>query len=34
VNGEYHSKLDQKGAQKLLKKIAGGDDTQGAEASE
>jgi NADH-quinone oxidoreductase subunit E len=36
VNGEYHSKLDQKGAQKLLKKIAGSQEAaaQGAEASE
>jgi NADH:ubiquinone oxidoreductase subunit E len=36
VNGEYHSKLDQKGAQRLLKKIAGSPEAeaQGAEASE
>ena len=35
VNGEYHSKLDQKGAQKLLRKIARSPEAeaQGAEAS-
>ena len=28
VNGEYHSKLDQKGAQKLFKKLAGGGEAE------
>jgi NADH-quinone oxidoreductase subunit E len=32
VNGEYHSKLDQKGAQKLLKKLGGEAESPGAEA--
>jgi NADH:ubiquinone oxidoreductase subunit E len=32
VNGEYHSKLDQKGAQKLLKKLGGGQKAEAQEA--
>ncbi len=31
VNGEYHSKLDQKGAQKLLKHLAGAAEPEAAE---
>jgi len=32
VNGEYHSKLDQKAAQKLLKKLDGGQKAEAQEA--
>jgi NADH-quinone oxidoreductase subunit E len=32
VNGEYHSKLDQKAAQKLLKKLGGGQKAEAQEA--
>jgi NADH-quinone oxidoreductase subunit E len=31
VNGEYHSKIDQKGALKLLKKMAGSQETEAEE---
>jgi NADH-quinone oxidoreductase subunit E len=31
VNGEYHSKLDQKGAQKLLKKLSGATEAREAD---
>jgi len=31
VNGEYHSKLDQKGAQKLLKQLGGGHKAEAQE---
>jgi NADH-quinone oxidoreductase subunit E len=34
VNGEYHSKLDQKGALKLLKRLGGKTEAQEAEAAE